>query len=48
MNGRNCANAMKPTATGELCVSCRISHAWAIRCIHVPVTETIWPEKNSL
>jgi hypothetical protein len=35
-----------PTATGE-CVSSRTSHAAAMFCIHVPVTETTWPEKKS-
>ena len=34
------------TATGEW-VSERISHAVAMFCIHVPLTEITWPEKKS-
>ena len=35
----------RPTAIGE-CVSSRMSHAAAMFCIQVPVTETTWPEKK--
>jgi len=34
-----------PTASGE-CVSWMTSHARATFCIHVPDTDTIWPEKK--
>ena len=43
--GRNWHSIRKPTATGEW-VSCSTSHAAAMFCIHVPVTETTWPEKK--
>jgi hypothetical protein len=43
--GRNWQSMRSPTATGE-CVSSRMSHAAAMFCIQVPVTETTWPEKK--
>ena len=46
VNGAYWQTASTPTSTGE-CVSRTISHDWAIRCIHVPVFETICPAKNS-
>ena len=45
VNGRNCASASTPTATGEW-VSVMISQPLAMFCIHEPVTETIWPPKK--
>ena len=46
VNGRNWQRASTPTATGE-CVSSRTTHAAAMFCIHVPLTDTIWPLKKS-
>ncbi len=45
VNGRNCASASRPTASGDF-VSVRISHACVIRCIHVPGSEIVWPLKK--
>ncbi len=42
--GANCRAAARPTAT-PLWVSCRTSHVSAIVCIHVPLSDTIWPPK---
>ena len=46
VNGRNWHRASTPTATGEW-VSWSTSHAAAMFCIHVPLTDTIWPAKKS-
>ena len=52
MNGRNCANAITPTAIGEPCgyagdfVSSRTNQASAIRCIHEPICDVSWPAKK--
>ena len=46
VNGRNWQSASTPTATGE-CVSSRTTHAAAMFCIQVPLTDTIWPLKKS-
>ena len=43
--GRNWRPVSTPSATPLLFVSSRISHACASRCIHVPLTEMIWPVK---
>ena len=45
-NGAKRTKARSPTATGE-CVSSTISQASATFCIHVPLSETIWPTKYS-
>ena len=45
MNGAYRAKTSRPTYTGEW-VSPSTSHGSAVSCIHVPVTETIWPEKK--
>ena len=45
VNGMNWHSARIPTATGEW-VRERMSHAWATRCIHVPMFEITWPVKN--
>ena len=44
VNGTKRRNASRPTATGE-CVSPTTSQASAMFCIHVPLSETIWPAK---
>ena len=45
VNGTKRQNASAPTASGEL-VSSTTSQASAMFCIHVPLTETIWPLKK--
>jgi hypothetical protein len=45
MYGKNCAKAITPTSNAE-CVSWRTNQPSAIRCIHEPVWETIWPPKK--
>ncbi len=46
MNGRNWASAIRPTENGEW-VIWRTNQPSAIRCIHEPVWETVWPAKKS-
>jgi hypothetical protein len=45
VNGTKRQNASTPTASGEL-VSSTTSQASAMFCIHVPLTDTIWPLKK--
>ena len=45
MNGTKRQKARTPTASGEL-VSSTTSHASAMFCIHVPLTETTCPVKK--
>jgi len=46
VNGPNRATESSPSASGE-CVRLRTSQYIAMFCIHVPLTDTTWPPKNS-
>ncbi len=41
--GRNCSIVTVPSATFES-VICSTSHACAMVCIHVPLSEIVWPK----
>ena len=45
MNGPKRQNERIPTANGS-CVSVSTNQYIAMFCIHVPLTETIWPVKK--
>ena len=45
VNGRNVASAITPTANAEW-VSWKTNQPSAMRCIHEPIWETVWPAKK--
>ncbi len=44
--GSHCSALTMPSRNAE-CVSCSTSHACPTDCIHVPMSDTDWPAKNS-